>query len=146
MLGSSFQQPRKDRVLKLVRLQVRSNEADLRAWMRGHGPEVQKDGVPYYCTVDGFDADPRELWQIPSVIALCERAVATGMISLLAVNLDPRNPMLWGAWDVYATANRLITPSALAGGGYLPTPRTLKAFWDTLLVANDAAARVLGTR
>jgi hypothetical protein len=145
MLGSSFQQPRKDRFLKLVRLDVRSDEADLRAWMRGHGHDVRKDGVPFYCSVDGFDADPRELWQIPSVIALCERAVATGMISLMALNLDPRNPVLWGAWDVYATANRLITPSALAAGGCAPTPRELKAFREVLLVANEATDRVLTT-
>jgi len=130
------------RALGLYRLHTALTAADLREEVLRLGPRVIAHETPYYCSVDGYDKDPRELWQVPEVIALCRRIVESGLLSLMELNVTERNPMLWGAWDVYACANELIRSHAL-GGVADPSHEHRKAFFDCLAQSNATCDAVL---
>ena len=68
------------------------------------------------CLITGYDADPRELWDIPEVAELCKRLVAMGFISYLDFGNFPgiesvANNMALGAAEVI-----LIARGRMRGG------------------------------
>lgn len=131
----------KSRVVEIVALNVGSTTEDLRSYVRTHGRRLRTAAT--YATVNGYDNDPRELWQIPEVVALCERVIESGLISLFHSNLEDRVPMLWGAWDVYMAATGSIRPVRRSGqtsGICEPSPLVFEAFVNDVLPA--ATARV----
>jgi hypothetical protein len=78
-----------------------------------HARQAREAGVRYVLlVVDGYNADPRELWEIPEVKELCRRLVALGVISWLDVAPRLRDlpgyatsPVVgFGAWDVWMIA------------------------------------------
>lgn len=72
-------------------LDVRSTIEDLHAYMRRYGREVLAERyAPIRVTVNGFNDDPRELWEIPQVVELCQRVIDSGLLSLLSCDPDPR--------------------------------------------------------
>lgn len=71
---------------------------------------------PTYCTISGFDDDPRDLWEIPEAADLMKRLWDVGFACLLHGNV-PGTPgyfqgffgamQLWACWK--GIANREVT-------------------------------------
>lgn len=49
-------------------------------------PDVMKEDRGWLCAINGYDDDERELYQIPEAIALCQRFVKCGLISILTTS------------------------------------------------------------
>lgn len=130
-------------VLRLFGFHVELSSADLEDEVRLNHPRVVRDGAPMYCSVSGYDYDPRELWEIPEVVRLCQRIVDSGWLSLLRVNLDDRHPAFWGAWDVYATARGLFK-RGVGGGHGMPSKRDIEDFRWCLLASNLKCSQLCG--
>jgi hypothetical protein len=62
------------------------------------------------CLVDGFDEDPRHLWDIPEARAFVRRLVALGFPAYLDVipSADPRLNGAFGAAELIATATGMM--------------------------------------
>jgi hypothetical protein len=71
---------------QVVCLSTELTDHDLREMMRTLFSIVSQNKNGFILTISGYDDDPRELWQIPEAIKLCERLVATGLIGVLEVS------------------------------------------------------------
>lgn len=73
-------------------------------------PECQKTQQGCVCSIWGYDADDRELYQIPEVTVLCKRFVDLGLISIMHVSslMDkeekPYISRFFGAMEIWAVA------------------------------------------
>ena len=113
---------------------------EMRALVRRHGAAVIREDRPARLLVKGYDKDPRELWQIPEARDLCSRIIESGLLSLLAVNLeDDRIDGLWGSWDVWSCARELIEPN----GRCEVTPEAFDRFCNALERANTICDTIL---
>jgi len=77
--------------LKIIALETHQTDEELqdmtyklRQALLAEGPEPEG----FFMTISGYDDDPRELWEIPEAVDLCQRVVKTGLIALL--NLSSR--------------------------------------------------------
>ena len=55
-------------------------------------------------TIDGFNKDPRELYDIPEVNKFCQRLFDTGFAGLLKIS---KEHLTWGVVDVWSAAKKL---------------------------------------
>lgn len=104
------------------------------------------DIAPFVVKLMDFEADNRELWQIPEVAVFCQRLVALGMISLMEVTtllIEPRTPneeLNWGsmgAIEVWLLATGQFKPGAEVAQG------TIDRFqYEVLLPANERCDKI----
>lgn len=128
------------RLTRLHTVFVGNTLADLHGTVRTLGREIMRSQVPIYLEVGGYDHDSRELGDIPEVQSLCERLIESGLISFMHVNVVPdRNPMLWGAFDVWACAQGRIKNGVIN----VSKEEILAFFTDVLLPANERANAVM---
>lgn len=127
------------KTLFVIDLLPTHTRVDLDRFVRDLGPQVISGRIaPALLTINGYNHDPRELWQIPEVRALCQRVEASGLISLLHLNLDDRLEMVLGAWDVYALARGLVRSYRVE-----LTPEHLTDFKRVLGESNRVVDRML---
>jgi hypothetical protein len=115
-------------------------EADFRKIIRNHGRRLQA-AQGAYCVIQGYDADPRELWEIPEVMNLFARVIDSGLIGLLVMKKRPRSGAL-GAGDIYAAVNGIPRDSTQSSG-WDYSEKDLAAFLDCLRTANATVEEVI---
>lgn len=77
-------------------------------------------------TIDGFDEDEREVWQIPECVALCERIAASPILTWLSISgaeFDPQAGL--GAAEILLTAT-----GRMKVGGTPVTPEFMRELHD----------------
>ena len=98
--------------LHVVDLGLDATDADLVEQMR-HMEEHRAAGFKRVgCSIRGYDADSRELWQIPEVVDFCKKLVRIGFIAGLDVSFTfpPDQPPLpvpvapMGSLDIWLIA------------------------------------------
>jgi hypothetical protein len=98
--------------LHVVALGLDATDADLVEQMR-HMEEHRAAGFKWVgCSIRGYGADSRELWQIPEVVDFCKKLVRIGFISGLDVSFTfpPNQPPLpvpvapMGSLDIWLIA------------------------------------------
>ena len=93
-------------------------------------------------SIEGFNEDARELWEIPEVVSLFERLVASGFISLLEIStscpflIEQELPGL-GAFEVW-----LASVGLLKTGQTQINARILGEFMENLEKANQQANKI----
>lgn len=106
---------RPPRVQDVRAVSTRMTVEVLQGLIRELGPAILDGRHPrLHLTVDGYGDDPRELWEIPEVRQLLERVISTGLIGLLAMNFEERDPLSLGVVDIY-----LFARGRAAEGGFL---------------------------
>lgn len=71
----------------------------MRDFVSEHGKFVVTNNAPIFAAVSGYDKNPRDLWEIPRGISLCQRAIESGLLSLRAPKIcEHRLPELLCAW------------------------------------------------
>jgi hypothetical protein len=70
-----------------------------------------KHRAAFWLVIEGFDEDPRELWDIPEAIDLIDRLVAFGFMTVLGVSVDDFK--LLGAYQIWVIHNRLMQGNAM---------------------------------
>lgn len=99
--------------------------------------------------LDGFNDDGRELWEIPEAVAILERMVSTGFISILeptshleGIRSDHCPAMGLGAFEVWAATKNLVGVESRD-----ISQDTLRQFFrEVLPQANQQAERIVRER
>lgn len=99
--------------LLIIAIDINHTSEQLIDLMRGAKSVVLASGEGAVLTISGFDSDPRELFEIPEVVALCRDLVSIGFISVLKVStLLERDEIVgrfYGALEVWAIATGKMT-------------------------------------
>jgi hypothetical protein len=137
--------------MHIARLSVRYTDEELLDVLRQlHESRKTSRGI-YTCMVEGYDDDPRGLYEIPEVRQLCQRLVALGFISELDVTTSmkgltpagvPGMDAGLGAFGVWALSRGLIK----APGTTAVPESTLREFFEVLKESNQRADRHLGVK
>jgi hypothetical protein len=136
--------------LRVFELHSTDTLEELEASTREAAPKVLADKNPFYATVSGYDHDPRELWQVPEVVALFERVIASGMIGLLGDNRELGDKSAIGGFIDYRGAFLLARGAVIAsdvpeqGGRAWLTPEMQKEMIAVLETANEKVDQLLG--
>lgn len=88
--------------------------------------EVTQRG--FHLSVNGYDQDPRDLWEIPKAIALLQRVWDTGLAALL----EPSSKETLGALEVWM----IITGRITHQGQYSITQQIRDQFIHELMACN----------
>jgi len=139
--------------LKVIALEVRQTNEDLQDMAHKLYPTMKNDEEGFFLTISGYDDDPRELWQIPETIDLCQRIVKTGLVALLNTSsqikdlmperfqeIDGPGPGL-GAFEVWIFGEGKMQP-----GGAVFGLDTMKDFYNMLDGANDTLNKLFTER
>lgn len=130
---------RQQRMAHVLDLLPTLTTAELERIVQNCGDEiVSAKRSPLLLTINGYNDDPRELWEIPEVRALCQRVESSGLIGLLHVNIGERLELLIGAWDIYAFARGLVRSKRV-----VVTPDHLADFQRVLDESNRVVDRIL---
>ncbi len=134
--------------IQILLCQIQKNETDesLRKRMIEMENILSKNSFKtgFILTIDGYDRDSRELWEIPEVRTLTKRIVKIGLISLLDVsttwrrNEDPIYHMTFGALEMWAISKGFLNSK------YTLSKEQYKMFYNELLDANIACSKVTG--
>ena len=119
-------------------LHVESDADDLKDYIRTVGSFVLESDTPLIGMMSDFKDDPRELHEIPEAIALAQRVIETGLLSLFKVNYfdEPDYmPLGLGAMQLYAIANNLVIEQK--------AEIDIMAFWECLMLANKRCDAVI---
>jgi hypothetical protein len=78
--------------LAFFNFSVKMTDADIRRSVYEAAVITQKMGEGVLVSIDGYDNDPRDLWNIPEVVVFAKRLVANGVCSVAVVStiLDPK--------------------------------------------------------
>ena len=73
---------------------------------------IRKPGSEIRCLIDGYNDDPRPLWEISEVQTLCGRLMRSGFASHLDFGNGPGQPQLegWGVAEVYLCSTGRLGP------------------------------------
>ena len=77
--------------LAFFNFDTKMTDAEIRASVREGVAFTSKTRKGVLVSIDGYDTDPRDLWNIPEVVAFAKRLVALGVCSVATVSttLDP---------------------------------------------------------
>lgn len=111
------------------------------------------DGEGFFLTISGYDDDPRELWEIPEAIDLCQRIVKTSLVSVLEASsqikelmparfrdIDAPGPGL-GAFEVW-----IFGQEKMKHGGAAFSRDEMKDFYNMLSEANERLQKLFTER
>ena len=97
-------------------------------------------------SIDGFDRDPRELWQIPEVVNFAKKLVAMGVMSILTIStyLNPKfgqskESKPFGAFELWLLAKEEL-------GNNLQGEKLIgmfEKFKQDLMISNESATDVM---
>lgn len=112
-------------------------------------PSCMHTGKANTVMLDGYNDDDRELWDIPEAVAVLERMVSTGFISILeptshleGIRSDHCPAMGLGAFEVWAATKNLVGVESRD-----ISQETLRHFFTEVLPqANKRAERVVVSR
>jgi hypothetical protein len=129
----------------VVNLTIDADEAATLAQMRTMKRAREERRCDYVvCSIDGFNDDPRELWEVPDVRELCRRLVACGFISylefatLICAEAPPFVRQHWGATEVW------LCSMGLLGRHTCLTAELLDEMQRVVCESNDKADSLLG--
>tara|TARA_Y100000034_G_scaffold136085_2_gene210722 strand:+ start:1131 stop:1658 length:528 start_codon:yes stop_codon:yes gene_type:complete len=142
-----------------IRLRADMTQERIHACMKEIAPTVIRKNQGCVITVDGYDNDERELYDIPEVVDLFKRLMAEGFISLLEVStsieeMAPEGmpvpfPGL-GALEVWAMSEQKY--NEWFGGGWVEHGERrqgqvatveIKRFLDEVLMESNAKAQAI---
>jgi hypothetical protein len=69
-----------------MNLTSKMSEAEIEEAMKDMAPVCHATKTGFFICVDGYEEDPRELWEIPEVATFFQRLVSSGFISFLEVS------------------------------------------------------------
>lgn len=122
-----------------------TNESLAGSMLKMKNLRARAEPLHVICCIGGFEADSRNLWEIPEVRAFCRRLVALGLIYYLdeSTLLNPEASFAakagWGALEVW-----LCSEGRLSGDAMALAPADLDSFRATMLEAKRKAAALHG--
>jgi len=127
--------------IKIIAVEANQTNEELQDMACKLSKVVDDEG--FFLTISGYDDDPRELWEIPEAIDLCQRIVKTGLVCVLETSsqikelmperfrdIDAPGPGL-GAFEVW-----IFGEGKMKHGGVAFSRDEMKDFYNMLLEAN----------
>jgi hypothetical protein len=136
--------PADGKKLVILGLSIRETNDEILGYMRAMKAEREEcSHNPIVCLIDGFNNDPRELFDIPEVRAFCRRLMTIGFASYLdySTTLVPghRAKQAWGAFEVWLCAEGRMKAKSM------DFPKSiLDEFWSALMQCNESSEKTVG--
>jgi hypothetical protein len=126
-----------DQDARIILVACDAAESEIRSLVAKTAKIARDSNRPFYLAIDGYDSDPREIWQIPEAVALCKRMAQHGMMSSLDPGKLPETRKLPGftALQLWSISTGRIAPD----GTCEVTKETYDLFIQDLLKSNATA-------
>lgn len=72
--------------LMVTNLSVQMTDSEIEEAMKDMAPVCQSTQNGFFVCIDGYEEDPRELWQIPEVKIFFQKLISSGFIAFLEVS------------------------------------------------------------
>jgi len=92
--------------LNFCSLSIDMTDDELKECIHKMHPRCIETGKGFYLTINGYDHDPREIWEIPEVVPFFQKLIDIGFVGLLeACTADDKAMSGFGVLEVLFVAN-----------------------------------------